>query len=158
MLIVTITYFRLRNETRLRLKAEDAQAIIHNFFNQTPAMLAILKGPEHIFEFVNPPFRELIGGRNPINLPVRKAIPEAFGQGYYEILDSVYKTGNPFVGKEMPLQVDRGKGVEQIFINFICQVLKNASGETDGVLAFCYEFLNRSSRANYCNRQKTGPV
>jgi PAS domain S-box-containing protein len=139
MLIVTVAYFRLRNETRLRLKAEDAQAIIHNFFNQAPAMLAILKGPEHVFEFVNPPFLELIGGRDPINLPVRKAIPEARGQGYYEILDSVYKTGNPFVGREMPLQVDRGKGVEQIFINFICQVLKNASGETDGLLAFCYE-------------------
>lgn len=137
--IVTITYFRLRNETRLRLKAEDAHAIIHNFFNQAPAMLAILKGPDHVFEFVNPPFRELIGTRDPINLPVREAIPEATGQGYYEILDSVYKTGNPFAGKEMRLQVDRGKGVEQIFINLICQVLKNASGETDGVLAFCYD-------------------
>ncbi len=139
MLIVTIAYFRLRSETRLRLKAEDAQAIIHNFFNQAPAMLAILKGPEHIFEFVNPPFRELIGGRNPVNQSVREAIPEAAGQGYLEILDSVYQTGHPFVGKEMPLPLDRGKGVEKIYINFICQVLKNASGQTDGILAFCNE-------------------
>ena len=139
IIIVIVAYVKLRNETRLRQKAEDAREIIHNFFNQAPAMLAILKGPQHIFEFVNPPFRELIGGRNPINASVRDAIPEAAGQGYYEILDSVFKTGKPFIGREMRFQVDRGAGIEQIFINFICQVLKNTAGITDGILVFCYD-------------------
>jgi PAS domain S-box-containing protein len=137
--LVSGTYFRLRSETRLRLKAEDGQAIIHNFFQQVPAMLAILKGPQHVFEFVNQPYRELIGGRNPINQTVREALPEVAGQGYYEILDSVYKTGEPFIGKEMPLQVDRGKGVEKLFINIIYQVFKNAAGETEGILVYCYD-------------------
>jgi len=139
ILLVTGAYFRLRSETRLRLQAEDAQAIIHNFFHQAPAMLAILKGPEHVFEYVNPPFLDLISGRNPVNLSVREAIPEAAGQGYYEILDAVYQTGDPFVGKEMPFQINRTGNVEHIFINLICQVLKNASGETDGILVFCYD-------------------
>jgi PAS domain S-box-containing protein len=139
ILIVTGAYFRLRNETRLRMKAEDGQAVIHNFFHQVPAMLAILKGPDHIFEFANQPFQELIGGRNPVNLAAREAIPEAAGQGYIEILDNVYRTGTPYIGREMPLLLDRGKGVEQLFITFTCQVLKNVSGETEGILAFCYE-------------------
>jgi PAS domain S-box-containing protein len=139
IIIVTGAYFRLRSETRLRLQAEDGQAIIHNFFHQAPAMLAILKGPDHIFEFINQPFQELIGNRNPINLPVRKAIPEATGQGYFEIMDSVYQTGEPFIGKEMPLMVDRGKGLNPIFINIICQVLRNAAGDKEGVLVFCYD-------------------
>jgi CHASE3 domain sensor protein len=47
--LVSGTYYRLRNETRLREKAEDGQAVIYNFFQQVPASLAILKGPEHIF-------------------------------------------------------------------------------------------------------------
>jgi signal transduction histidine kinase len=139
ILIVTVAYFRLRNETYRRRQAEYGQAIIHNFFQQAPAMLAILKGPKHVFEFANPPFLELIGGRNPINKPVREAVPEAAGQGYFEILDSVYQTGNSFVGKEMPLQVDRGRGAENIFINFICQVIKNESFSADRILVFCYE-------------------
>jgi PAS domain S-box-containing protein len=139
ILIVTVAYFRLRSETHLRKQAEDGQAIIHNFFQQVPSMLAILKGPGHVFEFANPPFLELIGGRDPINKPVREAVPEVAGQGYYEILDAVYKTGKSFTGKEMPLQVDRGHGVEHIFINFNCQVLKHASAKTDGILIFCYE-------------------
>jgi PAS domain S-box-containing protein len=139
ILLVTGTYFRLRSETRLRLQAEGGMEIIHNFFQQAPAMLAILKGPDHIFEFVNQPFQDLIGGRNPVNLPAREAIPEGAGQEYFEILDSVYKTGEPFVGKEMPFQVERGNTAERIYINIICQTLKNASGKTDGILVFCYD-------------------
>ncbi len=139
IVFVGIAYFRLRNETRLRMKAEDGQAVIHNFFQQAPAMLAILKGPDHRFEFVNPAYRELIGGRDPINKPVREAVPEVAGQGYYEILDSVYQTGIPFIGKEMPLQIDRGRGLEQIYINFIYQSLKNTMGEAEGILVFCYD-------------------
>jgi PAS domain S-box-containing protein len=137
--LVSGTYYRLRSETRLRMKAEDGQAVIHNFFQQVPAMMAILKGPDHVFEFVNQPYLELIGGRNPINRTVKEAIPEVAGQGYYEILDSVYKTGKPFIGKEMPVELDRGKGVEKLYINFINQVFKNAAGKTEGILIFCYD-------------------
>ncbi len=139
ILIVTIAYFRLRNETRLRMKAEDGQAVIHNFFHQAPAMLAILKGPDHVFEFTNLPFQELIGGRDPVNLPAREAVPETVAQGFIKILDDVYQTGHSFTGREMPLQINRGRGVEQLFITFICQVLKDVTGKTEGILAFCYE-------------------
>jgi PAS domain S-box-containing protein len=139
ILLVSGTYFRLRSETRLRMKAEDGQAIIHNFFQQVPAMLAILKGPDHVFEFVNHPYRELIGGRNPINQTVREAIPELAGQGFYETLDSVYKTGEPFVGKETLLELDRGSGLEKIYVNFVFQVFKTAAGKTEGILVFCYD-------------------
>ncbi len=139
IVIVTGTYIRLRKETVLRQRAEDAREIIHNFFDQAPAMLAILKGPSHIFEFANQPFQQLIGGRNPVNLPAREAIVEVAGQGYFEILDSVYRTGIPFIGKEMPIMLDRGKGIEQVYITFVCQTLKNRSGETEGILVFCYE-------------------
>ena len=65
------------------MKAEDGEAVIHNFFHQAPAMLAILKGPDHVFEFTNLPFQELIGGRNPVNLPAGEAVPEADSPGIY---------------------------------------------------------------------------
>ena len=139
ILLISGTYFRLRSETRLRMQAEGGQAVIHNFFQQAPAMLAILKGPEHVFEFANQQVQDLIGGRNPVNKTIREAVPVSTGQGYFEIMDVVYKTGEPFIGKEMPLQVERGETVQQIYINIICQVLKNVSGETEGILVFCYD-------------------
>jgi PAS domain S-box-containing protein len=155
IILVSGTYFRLRSETRLRKRAQGEQAVIHNFFQQAPAMLAILKGPDHVFEFVNQPFQELIGSRNPVNLPVRDVIPEATGQGYYEILDSVYKSGDPFIGKEMALQVNRGNKEESIYINLICQVLKNTSGETDGVLVFCYDVSEQVSARNQLQQSES---
>ena len=148
ILLISGTYFRLRSETRLRLQAEGGQAVIHNFFQQAPAMLAILKGPEHVFEFANQQVQDLIGGRNPVNMTLREAVPESMGQGYFEILDAVYKTGEPFIGKEMPLQVERGESAQQIYINIICQVLKNASGETEGILVFCYDVSEQVNARN----------
>ena len=139
IVIVTATYVRLRKETLLRKKAEEAKEIIHNFFDQAPAMLAILRGPRHVFEFANQPFRQIIGGRNPVNLPAREAVPEVVGQGYFEILDGVYQSGNPYIGREMPVMLDRGGEMEQVYITFSCQALKNRKGETDGILVFCYE-------------------
>ena len=145
---VALIYFRLRHETQLRMKAEDAQALIHNFFQQVPASLAILRGPEHIFEFANPFYRKLIGGRDPVNLPIRRALPEVAGQGYYELLDSVYKTGRSFIGKEMPVHIETGQGLQQVYLDFIYQAFKNPSGETDGILVFCYDVSEKVHTRN----------
>ena len=37
--------------------------------------------------------------------PVREAQPEIEGQGYFELLDSVYATGEPFTGREWRIEV-----------------------------------------------------
>ena len=136
---VTLIYFRLRHETRLRVKAEDAQALIHNFFEQVPASLAILRGPEHIFDFTNPSYRELIGARNPLNQTVRQALPELAGQGYFELLDSVYKTGEPYVGREMPVLLEAEQNTKQVYLDFIYQPYKNVTGKINGIMVFCYD-------------------
>ena len=67
-------------------------------------------------------------------------------QGFIKILDDVYQTGKPYTGREMPFQINRGKGIEQIFITFICQVLKDTTGKTEGILAFCYEVIGTGAR------------
>ena len=116
------------------------RAIIHNFFHQAPAMLAILKGPNHIFEFVNQPFRELIGGRNPINLPIREAIS---GSGrvrdILKFWTAFTKPAHRILARKCPCRSDRENSIEQLYITFICQTLKNQKGETEGILAFCYD-------------------
>ncbi len=114
--------------------------VLHDFFMQAPAILAIVRGPEHIFELANPAYRALIGNRNPVGKSVREAMPELEGQGFYELLDNVFKTGEPFTGNEMPAFLDRGNGaLEQLYFNFIYQAFTNADGTIDGVLVFAYE-------------------
>ncbi|MEO5998191.1 MAG: PAS domain-containing protein, partial [Chitinophagaceae bacterium] len=121
-------------------RSEVERKSLHDFFTQAPAMLAILKGPDHLFEFANPAYLELIGNRNPIGKTVLEALPEIAGQGFNELLDKVYNTGETFNGKEMPIKLDKGSGkYEQFFLNFIYQASTNDKGETDGILVFAYD-------------------
>jgi len=113
---------------------------LYDFFTQAPAILAILKGSQHVFEFANPPYLELIGNRNPIGMTVLESLPEAAGQGFIEMLDKVYTTGETITGKEVPLEIDKGNGKhKEFFLNFTYQAFKNDNGETEGILVFAYD-------------------
>ena len=113
--------------------------MLHNFFMQAPAILAIMKGPDHVFEFANPAFIEFIGNRSPIGKTVRDFVPELEGQVFFELLDNVYNTGETFIGNEMPVTINRGNGLQvQVYLNFSYQAFKNEAGKTEGILAFAY--------------------
>jgi len=121
-------------------RLEQERQSLHDFFTQAPAVLAILKGPEHVFEFANPAYMELIGNRDIINKSLLEALPEIAGQGFSEMLNNVYKTGETFTGKETPVMLNRGNDkLEPIFMNFTYQAFANVKGETEGILVFAYD-------------------
>ena len=106
-----------------------------------PVFLAILTGPEHVFVSINRQYRTLLGRRDPIGLPVREAVPEVTGQGFFELLDGVYATGEPFVGTELPITLARGDAGarEAAYVTFVYQPTRDATGAIDGILATGYE-------------------
>ena len=53
---------------------------------------------DHIFTLANAAYMRLIGNRKVLGLPVREAMPDIEGQGFFEILDDCYRSGRPFVG------------------------------------------------------------
>ncbi|RYF75249.1 MAG: PAS domain S-box protein [Cytophagaceae bacterium] len=134
---------RIRDQvsgTRSNVSLESERQVLHNFFMQAPAAHCILSGPTHVYKLVNPAYQELIGGRNVLGLPVRDALPELEGQGFYELLDTVFATGEPFIGKEVPIFLDNGQGkTKEAFLNFIYQPIKNVAGQSEGILVFAYE-------------------
>ncbi len=134
---------RVRSEKILKeneARSEKERKLLHDFFTQAPAVLAILKGPEFVFEFANPAYLELIGKRNLIGKTMLEALPETAGQGFIELLDNVYKTGETFTGKEMPITVDKDNGKhEKFYLNFTYQAFSNDKGETEGILVFAYD-------------------
>jgi PAS domain-containing protein len=70
-----------------------------DLFEQAPAFFAVLDGPEYVFEMMNGPYQQLIGHRSLLGKSVREAVPEAEGQGFLKLLDGVYHTGKPYVGR-----------------------------------------------------------
>src|SRR5437764_936145 len=49
---------------------------------QAPALICVLRGPEHVYELVNPMYQQLFGDRVLLGKPIREAVPELEGQGH----------------------------------------------------------------------------
>jgi len=130
---------RKNTDKILHQKTEDARQVLHDFFMQAPAIFCILRGKDHIFELANPQYQQLIGNRNVIGLPIRQALPEVEGQGFFELLDHAFQNKESFIGSELPLTIDKGNGPEDIFVTFIYQPIINSRNETDGILVYANE-------------------
>jgi PAS domain S-box-containing protein len=109
---------------------------LETVFANLPAAIVVLRGPEHRFELVNKAYSELIGGRELVGLTVREALPEVEGQGFFELLDGVFTTGEPYIGSETPVLLDRdGSGVlQEAFLNFVYLPTRGDGGAVDGIL------------------------
>ena len=103
-------------------------------FDEAPGFMAYLSGPQHVFELVNGAYLSLIGQRDVVGLPIREALPEIAGQGYYELLESVYASGKPFVGTSAEVTIERAGGYETVWLDFIYQPVFDARGQVTGVL------------------------
>ncbi len=132
----------LLREQSARREAEESRNRLHNLFMQAPASIAVLAGPDHVFTFTNPNYLQLIGRSDSIvGLPVREAVPEVEGQGFFELLDNVYQTGKPFYGNEISIKLDRLENgeLEEIFLNFVYQPYRNLTGQIEGILVHAVE-------------------
>ncbi|HEX2078051.1 MAG TPA: ATP-binding protein [Longimicrobium sp.] len=106
-------------------------------FQHAPAFLAVLRGPEHVFEIANEAYYRLVGARDILGKPALDALPEVRGQGFDVLLDGVLATGEPFIGREIPLRVARGPGaeLEEVYVDFAYLPLVEADGTRTGVIA-----------------------
>jgi PAS domain S-box-containing protein len=122
---------------RLHAALEVERARLAEVFRQAPAFLAVLRGPAHVFDLVNDAYYQLVGHREVVGKPVLEALPEIRGQGFAELLDGVLRTGEPFVGREVPVRLARTPGAlpEERFIDLTYLPLVEADGSRAGVIA-----------------------
>ena len=134
---VTAAHETEAERERLLKELQAANARMADIFRQAPAFMCVLAGPEHRFELVNERYRQLVGNRDLIGQPVRQALPDVAGQGFFELLDAVYRTGEPYSGTDMPVMLQRHAGAppEQRFLDLVYMPLRDADGNISGVLA-----------------------
>ncbi|VXC97354.1 conserved hypothetical protein [Burkholderia sp. 8Y] len=106
-------------------------------FEQAPGFVCFFRGPNHIYQLQNGAHHRLAGFKPIIGKPVREALPELEGQGFFELLDEVYETGRPFVGRAVPLRVDPEAGgqSEARFIDFVYQPIVDDAGAVVGIFS-----------------------
>jgi PAS domain S-box-containing protein len=104
-------------------------------FHDAPSFMAQLDGPAHVFAFTNRAYQTLIGHRNLIGKPIREALPDIEGQGFYEMLDSVYQTGEACFGNSVKAKLQREPNapLEDRLLDFIYQPVRDAAGRVTGI-------------------------
>ncbi len=92
--------------------AEKQRVTYQKLFIEMPALVAILCGPDHRYEFINPAYQRLFPHRELLGRPAAAALPEIVAQGLLAALDGVYTTGQDFHDPELraqlPLAADGG--------------------------------------------------
>ena len=130
---------RLRRETDLQNRR------LLTLVEVAPAAIAVLRGPEHVFELANERYYELVGRRDLIGRPGREALPELVPQGVWDLVDQVYASGEQYVAQDFPARVERlgtGRPADGYF-SFVLQPLRSMNGQTEGILIHAVEVTDQ---------------
>jgi len=106
-------------------------------FAQAPVAACILHGERYVVTLANPAVCRIWGRTDAqvIHQPLFDAMPETRGQGLEALLAEVRRTGEPYVGRELPVTLARlDGGLETVFFNFVYQPLRAADGSVTDIL------------------------
>jgi len=114
-----------------------AQTRLEDVFRLAPSFLAVISGPNLVFELVNDAYYQLVGHREILGKPLLEALPEIRGQGYDKIVHNVVATGTPFVGRALPVMLARTPDAppEERYVDLIYQPLLDVDGAARGIVA-----------------------
>jgi PAS domain S-box-containing protein len=111
---------------------EKERERLFSLFKQAPIAIAILKGPDHVYEFSNPLTNEILKVVNPIGKSVKELFPD--NKEILAMLDRTYETGEPFNVSEYPINLEQKGGAQTIYVNATYQPLRNGEGKIIGIM------------------------
>src|SRR6266480_4745824 len=110
------------------------RSTLYELFANAPAIIAVLRGPDHVFDLVNPAYQHLFPGRELVGRSIRDVLPEVEGQGFFELLDRVYETREEFTAREARVMLG-----DERFFNFIFHPVLSSKGKVDGIIVFAFD-------------------
>jgi signal transduction histidine kinase/CheY-like chemotaxis protein len=141
-----------------RYRDEENKRLM-TLFEQAPGIIAVVRGPEHVFEIANKSYTQVVGRGDLVGKTAREVLPEVEGQGFFELLDEVYQSGTPFVGHAVPIDVAREANapLERLYLDFIYQPIRDPSGNVVGIFVEGSDVTQRKQvedELRAANRQK----
>ena len=131
--IVIETTQRVLAERRANAERDRQQSLLQ----QMPGFVAVLTGPKHVYTYVNDAYVAISGRRDFIGRPVREVFPDLAGQGFHELLDQVYTTGEPYVARAVPLQLG-GEGQNR-YIDLLYEPVREGGDKVSGIFVAGYD-------------------
>lgn len=144
--------------------SEDVRSVLQaererlwQLFRQAPGFICVLRGPQHVFELANDAYYQLVGHREIIGRVLAEVLPEVISQGFLEKLDRVYWTGEPFIGRALPIQLQRvahGE-LEQRYIDLVYQPILDGNHYVTGIFVQGHDVTDAHTLAQEVAYQAT---
>lgn len=134
---------RFLSEIQKNLEKEYQK--IETVFSDSPAAMAILYGPNLVFEKINPMFQEIFPLHNFIGKNLIESIPELENYFYEYLLREVFTTGKTYYGKESLIRYYRkeiGK-LEDAYFDFTFSRVADGEGNPYGIYIHAMDVTDR---------------
>jgi PAS domain S-box-containing protein len=133
-----------------RKQAEVVQDRQRHMLLQMPGFIGMLSGPELIYTYVNEAYAVISERKDFIGRRLRDVFPDLEGQGFYELFEQVFRTGDGVVTRGMELRL-HGRDEPQ-FVDFVLEPIRDDEGCVTGVFVGGYE-TTEIYRGNQALRQ-----
>ncbi|QAY77150.1 PAS domain-containing protein [Sphingosinicella sp. BN140058] len=110
---------------------------LHGFFEQSPSLIAISLGAEHVYEFVNKAYEQFVGRTRDQLLGRRLAdvYPEVLGTPALQNMDDVFRSGSPVNVPGVHVRVPQRPGQRELArtVDWVAHPYRDVDGTVIGV-------------------------
>jgi len=113
----------------------SSEARFKYLIQEAPVAIGVLRGRELTIDSANDLILRIWGkSKNVLGMPLASALPELEGQPFLQILDDVFTSGNAYYGNELRAMLGEMEDLQEYYLNFVYQPIKNQSGSTSDIL------------------------
>ncbi len=109
-------------------------------FTEAPVAISVVRGTEYRYEFANREFRAASGQADLVGRTVAEVFPEFMAQSFLATLAEVYRTGQPFSARQVPVHLGAtaGQPARDVYVDYTYQPFFE-DGRVAGVTSFSYD-------------------
>jgi PAS domain S-box-containing protein len=130
---------------RVLLETQWQREQLYEVLMQAPVPICVLRSDELLVEMANPLYHQLVGHTELVGRPLLDGIPEARGQGFDVALRRVMESGQPLIGREILIRLDRdGDGaLEETYFTFIYAPMRDRTGVANRVMIIAHDVTDQ---------------
>jgi two-component system CheB/CheR fusion protein len=133
------------SQAKYNLQIKENEERFRLLVMQAPVAICVLRGEDFVFETMNKEMAHFLDRKieDALHKPLFDVLTEVKDQVYKELLDTVYKTGTRFVSQELPLVINRNERLEDVFVKFVYEPLRETDGTVTGVMVLAEEITDQ---------------
>jgi len=128
---------KVRAQIKISKTRSHAEQQLRDLLTEAPVAIAIYRTPWHMIEFANKRMLEYWGvtADESFGRPLLEVVPDLKGQGFGDVMDLVYRTGERFLTSEIPVSLTKNGKSANTFIHLTIEALRDENQQITGMIA-----------------------